>query len=47
MSSHRPTSYLEGISDVDDAPSEAAATLWTDVWRKMRRDKRFWVAAAQ
>ena len=46
MSSKRPTSFMEGVSEINDTPSEAAAaTLWSDVWRKMRRDKRFWVAA--
>jgi oligopeptide transport system permease protein len=43
----RPTSYMEGAAEIEEggAPELQTITLWGDVWRKLKRDKRFWVAA--
>lgn len=45
MSSQRPTSFMEGVSEVDDSPDVQHSTLWGDVWIRLKRDKRFWIAA--
>ena len=44
--SSRPSSFLEGLANIEE-PAEAprSVTLWTDVWRKLKRDRRFWIAA--
>lgn len=45
MSSKRPTSYMEGVAELEDVTETQTATLWGDVWRRLKRDKRFWVSA--
>jgi oligopeptide transport system permease protein len=44
--SKRPTSYLEGTADLADMVEGQTVTLWSDVRRKLKRDRRFWIAAA-
>ena len=41
---HRPTSYLEGVSDVDDTVGGGGDAVDRRL-AQVRRDKRFWVAA--
>ena len=43
--SKRPTSFLEGTADLADAVEGQTVTLWSDVRRKLKRDRRFWIAA--
>ncbi len=43
--SKRPTSYAEGVADVADIAEEQPVTLWSDVRSKLKRDRRFWIAA--
>jgi oligopeptide transport system permease protein len=40
--SRPPTSVIEGVAEVADVQ---AVTLWSDVWRKLKRDRRFWIAS--
>lgn len=35
-----------GLPGVEQpTPERESATLWSDVWRKLKRDRRFWIAA--
>jgi len=43
--SKRPTSYMEGTADLADMVEGQSVTLWSDVRRKLKRDRRFWIAA--
>jgi oligopeptide transport system permease protein len=45
MSSHRPTSVVEGSADLIDDVEGENVTLWGDVWRKLKRDNQFRLAA--
>lgn len=45
MSSQRPTSFMEGAADLVDETQGDNVTLWGDVWRKLRRDGLFRIAA--
>jgi len=42
--SNRPTSVLEGATGVVEDFYQPTNTLWGDVWKKLKRDKQFWVA---
>ena len=35
---------MEGAADVVPGTEVRSATLWGDVWRKLKRDRRFWIA---
>ena len=43
--SNRPTSMTEGTADLVDIVEGPTVTLWSDVRRKLKRDRRFWIAA--
>jgi oligopeptide transport system permease protein len=43
--SERPTSVLEGATGLVEDGEQRTNTLWGDVWRKLKHDKQFWVAA--
>jgi oligopeptide transport system permease protein len=36
---------MEGEADVVHATEVQTVTLWADVWRKLKRDRRFWIAS--
>jgi oligopeptide transport system permease protein len=36
---------MEGFAEIEEGPQIQSITLWGDVWRKLKRDTRFWVAA--
>jgi oligopeptide transport system permease protein len=42
--SERPTSVLEGAAGLVEEVEQPTNTLWGDVWRRLKRDKQFWVA---
>ena len=44
MSSTTPAGLVEEVELLEGAPE--AATLWSDVWRRLRRDRRFWISSA-
>lgn len=45
--SSRPSSFMEGFADIEETHDQVeAVTLWADVWRKLKRDRRFWISAA-
>jgi oligopeptide transport system permease protein len=35
---------MEGEADVVHATESQTVTLWADVWRKLKRDRRFWIS---
>jgi oligopeptide transport system permease protein len=47
MSDLKPDTSAPALPTISDLPSgeRGTVTLWGDVWRKLRRDKRFWIAA--
>jgi ABC-type dipeptide/oligopeptide/nickel transport system permease subunit len=42
--SDRPTSVIEGVGGLVEEVEQPTNTLWGDVWKKLKRDKQFWVA---
>jgi ABC-type dipeptide/oligopeptide/nickel transport system permease subunit len=40
----RPTSTVEGAAGLVDEVEQPTATLWSDVWRKLKKDNQFRVA---
>jgi oligopeptide transport system permease protein len=40
----RPTSTVEGAAGLVDEIEQPTATLWSDVWRKLKKDNQFRVA---
>jgi ABC-type dipeptide/oligopeptide/nickel transport system permease subunit len=40
----RPTGVIEDVTGLVDEVDQPTNTLWGDVWRKLKRDKQFWVA---
>ena len=40
----RPTSTVEGAAGLIDEIDQPTATLWSDVWRKLKKDNQFRVA---
>lgn len=46
MSSARPAGAVGDLSGLEGTPEEhEGATLWSDVWRKLKHDRHFWIAA--
>lgn len=43
--SNRPTSFTEGAPDLVDVVEDRTVTLWSDVRRKLKQDRQFWIAA--
>lgn len=43
--SNRPTSVIEGAGGLIDEVEQPTNTLWGDVWRKLKRDNQFRLAA--
>ena len=39
--SKRPTSVIEGAGGLVDEVEQPTATLWGDVWKKLKRDNMF------